>query len=521
MTQPSTSRGRARTAGAQLNLAGGIREFARSTPAATALVDGDRRMTFAELGDRSDRVAALLADAGSGAGGRVAVLLGNRLEYVEIAAGAAKAGAVLVPLDPRGTAAEHAALIDRSGASGLVADAAFEADVPDAAEDLPLVLRLGAGSWGRPYERALAASRAADPRADVGETDPFCVQYTSGTTGRPKGALLTHRSRVLTMFGCAVDYGLGPGRRTAAVAPMAHGAGFCFAYAGPFLGGTTSMMRRWDPEELLRMIERDRLQTVFLVPTHAHALRRVMEQAPRRHDLSSLETMYFDAAALPVPLKEWVIDAFPGVGVHELYGSTEAGIVTNLRPPDALRKAGTVGHPWWMTEVALLAPDGREAGPGEPGELFSRSPFTMLGYLDDPGATAEAVRPDGFLTSGDVAVRDDEGFIAIVDRTKDVIVSGGSNIYPREIENVLAGCDGVAEAAVVGLPDEKWGEVPGAFVVPRPGRDLDFAALEAAVRAVLAPYKAPKVWRAVDALPRNTGGKILKRVLREVYGGPR
>ncbi|GGV18255.1 fatty-acyl-CoA synthase [Actinomadura cremea] len=504
---------------AELNIAGGIREFARSTPAATALVDGDRRLTFAALGDRSDRVACLLADAGLAPGDRVAVLLGNRLEYVEVAAGAAKAGVAMVPLDPRGTAAEHAALITRSGASGLVADAAYEANVPDLAEDLPLALSLGAQGWGRPYERALADARAADPRVRVRETDPFCVQYTSGTTGRPKGALLTHRSRVLTMFGCAVDYGLGPGRRTAAIAPMSHGAGFCFAYAGPFLGGRTSMLRRWDPEELLHMIERDRLQTIFLVPAHARTLRDVMEQAPRRHDLSSLETIYFNAAALPVPLKEWVVETFPHVGVHELYGSTEAGIVTNLRPPDALRKAGSVGHPWWMTEVRLLDPAGRDVGPGEPGELFGRSPFTMAGYLDDPEATAAAVRPDGFLSSGDVAVRDEEGFITIVDRTKDMVVSGGTNIYPREIENVLLGCAGVAEVAVVGLPDERWGEAVAAFVVARPGADLDFGALEAAVRARLAGHKAPKVWRAVDELPRNSGGKILKRVLRDAHGG--
>lgn len=504
---------------AELNIAGGIREFARSTPAATALVDGDRRLTFAALGDRSDRVAWLLADAGLAPGDRVAVLLGNQLEYVEVAAGAAKAGVAMVPLDPRGTAAEHAALITRSGASGLVADAAYEGNVPDLAEDLPLALSLGAQDWGRPYERALANARAADPRVRVRETDPFCVQYTSGTTGRPKGALLTHRSRVLTMFGCAVDYGLGPGRRTAAIAPMSHGAGFCFAYAGPFLGGRTSMLRRWDPERLLDMIERDRLQTIFLVPAHAHTLREVMEQAPRRHDLSSLETIYFNAAALPVPLKEWVVETFPHVGVHELYGSTEAGIVTNLRPPDAMRKAGSVGHPWWMTEVRLLDPAGRDVGPGEPGELFGRSPFTMAGYLDDPEATAAAVRPDGFLSSGDVAVRDEEGFITIVDRTKDMVVSGGTNIYPREIEDVLVGCAGVAEVAVVGLPDERWGEAVAAFVVPRPGTDLDFGALEAAVRARLAGHKAPKVWRAVDELPRNSGGKILKRVLRDAHGG--
>src|SRR5690606_37440387 len=268
------------------------------------------------------------------------------------------------------------------------------------------------------------------------------------------------------------------------------------------------MLSRWDPERLLDMIERDRIQTVFLVPTHAQMLREVMDHSPRRWDLSSLETFYFNAAALPVPLKEWVIEAFPHVGVHEIYGSTEAGVVTNLRPADALRKAGSVGHPWFMTDVKLLDEEGREVGPGEPGELFGYSPYNMIGYLDDPESTAAAIRPDGSLTSGDVAVRDEAGSITIVDRTKDLIISraangylddpestaaairpdgylpsgdvagrdeegfitivdrkqdlnisGAANIYPREIETVLLGSDGVAEVAVVGLPDEKWGEV--------------------------------------------------------------
>jgi acyl-CoA synthetase (AMP-forming)/AMP-acid ligase II len=344
------------------------------------------------------------------------------------------------------------------------------------------------------------------------------VQYTSGTTGRPKGALLTHRSRVLTMFGCAVDFGVGPGKRTAAVAPMALGAGFAFAYAGPFMGGQTSMLHRWDPEQLLDMIERDRLQTVFLVPTHAVMLREMMEQSPRKWDLSSLETFYFNAAALPVPLKEWVMETFPHVGVHEIYGSTEAGVVTNLRPGDALRKPGSVGHAWWMTHIKLLDEDRREVGPGEPGELFGHSPFNMLGYLDDPEATAEAILPDGYLSSGDIAVRDEEGFISIVDRKKDMIISGAANIYPREIESVLHEFDFVSEVAVVGLPDDKWGETVGAFIVPREGRAVDFTALEAAVRERLAGYKAPRVWKAVDELPKNTNGKILKRVIRDDYG---
>jgi acyl-coenzyme A synthetase/AMP-(fatty) acid ligase len=171
---------------------------------------------------------------------------------------------------------------------------------------------------------------------------------------------------------------------------MALGAGFAFGYAGPFMGGQLSMLRRWDPEALLALIEKDRIETVFLVPTHAAGLRQVMEDSSRRFDLSSLHTLYFNAAALPVPLKQWVIDAFPGVGVHELYGSTEAGIATSLRPADAIAKAGTVGHPWFMTEVVLLDAQGNPVPDGEQGELFGRSPFNMNGYLDDPQGTAEA-----------------------------------------------------------------------------------------------------------------------------------
>jgi long-chain acyl-CoA synthetase len=501
----------------QLNIAHGIREFARSTPDAVAVRDGDRSLTFAAVDERSNRFAGALTAAGLAPGDRVALLSWNRLEFVELAAGAAKAGVQMVPLNPRGSAAEHAALVERSGARALVADDALAERVPGNAADLDLLLTLGRTDVGPDYETALAGARAVDPAVEVDEREPFVVQYTSGTTGAPKGALISHRSRVLTMYGCAVDFGVGPGSRTVAVAPMALGAGFAFGYAGCFMGGTLSMLRQWDPEALLRTIETDRIETIFLVPTHATGLRTVMEGSARRWDLSSLHTLYFNAAALPVPLKEWVVEAFPGVGVHELYGSTEAGIVTTLRPADALRKAGTVGHPWFSTEVVLLDDDGVPVAAGEQGELFGRSPYNMNGYLDDPEATAAALRPDGFLTSGDVAVRDEDGFLRIVDRKKDLIISGGQNIYPREIEDQLHRCDGVREAAVVGLPDETWGERVAAFLVPRPGVVLEPAVLEAQLRGRLAGFKTPRSWHVVDDLPRNANGKVLKRVLRDQH----
>ena len=353
-----------------------------------------------------------------------------------------------------------------------------------------------------------------DPRVPTLESDPFCITYTSGTTGQPKGVMISHRSRSLTFYATALEWGLGPNTRTVAVAPMYHGAGFAFGYAPIFTGGTVVMQRKFDPDETLQMVQDQRIESMFLVPTHAQMMRALGDEAITRRDLSSLHTLYFNAAALPVALKKWVLDVFPNTGVHELYGSTEAGIVTNSRPQDALRKAGSVGHPWFMTEVRVVREDGSLVDPGESGELFSRSPYLMNGYLNDPAATAACTTDDGFLTSGDVVVVDDEGFISIVDRKKDLIITGGANVYPREIEEVLATHEGVAECAVIGITDETWGERVVAVVVARAGKSLDHEVIEAHLRGKLAGYKMPKETVVIDALPRNAAGKIVKRDLK-------
>lgn len=504
----------------EMNIASGIREFALCSPRALAVIDRERQLTFAELDDRSNRLACALLDAGLEPGDRVAVLSGNRLEYVEIAAGIAKAGLLMVPLNPRGVAQEHEYILEHSGTRALIVDDQLAAAVEGITNGLAVVLVLGTGGPGRPYEQVLAAAAAADPDARPSERDPFCVQYTSGTTGKPKGVLISHRSRVFTMFAGGLDWGIGPGRRTAAIAPMALGAGFCFAYMGPYLGGTTVMLPRWDPGEFLGMVQRHRLQSVFLVPTHAYGIRALTEDPRADFDLSSLETIYFNAAALPVPLKKWVIAAFPGVDIHELYGSTEGSVVTDLRPDRALDRAGSVGHPWFSTEVRLVDDEGEPVTAGQPGELFSRSPMTMNGYLDDPAATSAALTGDGWCSAGDVAIADEEGFIYIVDRKKDMIISGGQNIYPREIENVLVEADGVSEVAVVGVPDEQWGERVCAHIVPARNASLDPKLLEAHVRGQLAGFKVPREWHFADSLPRNANGKVLKTVLRAQAATP-
>ena len=504
----------------QLNMASGIREFGRATPHRTALVDGDRSLTFAALDERSNRVASGLLASGLQPGDPVAVLSGNRMEYFEVAAGLAKAGLPMVPLNPKNQASDNAYIVEHSEAKALILDDALLAGAGTLPEQLALTLSFSgspSGGAGRDYEQWLAQARAVDPRIAVLETDPFCITYTSGTTGVPKGVLLTHRGRVLNNYASAIEWGLGPSTSTMAVAPLYHGAGFAFAYAGPQLGGTTSVLRSWDPEQFLVGLAQHRVNTVFLVPTHAQQIRRLVEDPAAKYDLSALETLYFNAAALPIELKRWVHEAFPGVGVHELYGSTECAVVTDLRPADSLRKPGSVGHPWFMNEVRILDEDGNEVGPGEPGELFARSPMLMKGYLKNEEATREATTPDGFITVGDVAVRDEEGFISIVDRKKDMIIAGGVNIYPREIEEVVAQHPHIDDVAVIGVPDDTYGERVAAFVVARRGVAVDVGSVEEHVRTGVAKFKVPREWHVVDHLPRNPSGKILKREIRDDY----
>lgn len=498
--------------GAQLNIADGVREFARATPGQTAVIDGDRSLTYSELADRSARWANALLGHDLQPGAHVAVCVGNRLEHPEIACGIAMAGMVMVPLNPRFTEPEARHIVEHSSARALVVEEALTPSVEPVARErgLPVIV-LGDRAGFESYEDVLAASSPVDPRCPVDENEPFCIAYTSGTTGRPKGVMISHRSRALTFYLAALEWGLGTGRTSLAVAPMYHGAGFAFGYAPVFTGGTVVMLRKWSPQEMLDLSERHAVQSIFLVPAHAQMLRQVGRNAIAERDLSRLDTLYFNAAALPFELKRWVVDVFPGVGVHELYGSTESGIITDLRPADMLRKPGSVGQPWFMTEVRVIDDDGRQIQAGGLGELYSRSPYLMLGYYNDPDATARCTDDDGFITCGDLARVDDEGYIHIVGRRSDMIVSGGVNVYPREVEDTLVRHPSVVEAAVVGRPSEQWGEEVTAYVVLAAGCEIDADSIAAHCRESLAGFKIPRRWHVISELPRNAAGKVVKR----------
>jgi long-chain acyl-CoA synthetase len=496
-----------------LLIADGIRASAVRAPRKPALAESGRELTYAELVERIDRVAtAAVHGAGLRHGDRAAIVAPNCLEYMEIVCGVAAAGCAVATVNARSSVREVAEILGDAGARLCFVHPALE-EVVHAAQ-VPSLERIVV--LGDDYERWLASARPARPETVVDEWEPFCIPYTSGTTGRPKGVLLPHRARAHLFFAMAVEFGCySVDDRALGLAPMYHGAGFAFAAAPVFFGGFCEILTRFEPELLLRALAEGGMTNVFMVPSHFHALFALEESTLRRFRPSLLRTIISNAAPLPQATKERIVDYFGDGVLHECYGSTEAGITSNLRPVDQLRKRQCVGHPFPCTEVRLLDDDGREVPAETVGELHTRSPFMFAGYWGRPEATAASMR-DGWFSAGDLARRDEEGYLYIVDRKDDKIVSGGVNIYPREIEEAIARPPAVREVAVFGIPDDYFGEAVCAAVVLAPGATADAEQIVAAC-GELGRYKRPRRVDFCDALPHNAAGKVLRRGLRDPY----
>jgi fatty-acyl-CoA synthase len=338
--------------------------------------------------------------------------------------------------------------------------------------------------------------------------------YTSGTTGRPKGATLTHGNMTWNAANQLLGFDFTQSERTLALAPLFHIGGLNGTVNPTLLrGGCAVLVRRFDPAETLRVIEEQRVNSFFAVPTMLDAMAR--DPGFRSRDLSSLRTIGAAGAAVPLPtLRTW-LDR--GVTMQQAYGMTEAAPgCTVLDSADAERKVGSAGRPVFFTDVRVVRPDGSEADVDEVGEVVVQGPNVMAGYWDDPVQTA-AVLVDGWYHTGDAGSLDAEGFLYVRDRYKDMIISGGENVYPAEVESALLELDGVDEAAVIGVPDPTWGEVGLALLVPSPGTDLDPEAVRTALRERLAGFKVPRHVRVVDALPKTATGKVRKPDLRASY----
>lgn len=496
-----------------LSLVSGIRASSARGPDKIALRDRHGTRTYAQLIGRIDQVSyALHGGSELNPGDHCGILSLNCNEYIELVVGLSQVGVAAATINPRLSKSEITDICNDAGARVLFVDAANikMAKSCDFASVVQII------EFGTQYEDWLAGANLNQRIPSVAECLPFTIPYTSGTTGRPKGVLISSRSRVLTFFSMGIEYGCFSSRdRFLAIAPLCHGAGMAFALASVYFGGYTHLVDSFDPEDILRELSIDEISGVFMVPAHFHAIFALEPKLLAALQSFELRTIISNAAPLPQATKKKIVEYFGEGLLHECYGSTEGGIITSLRPEDQLRKQKCVGHPFPATEVSIRNEEGVECIPNEVGELFCRSPCLFNGYWQLPEETAEALQL-GWCTVGDLARRDEEGYIYIVDRKKDMVITGGMNVYPSEIEDVLIRHPNIIEIAVIGVADDHWGESLKAFVITKNGKPPDYDELVTFCEDSLAKFKIPRKFVQIDALPRNAGGKILRTVLRKI-----
>jgi fatty-acyl-CoA synthase/long-chain acyl-CoA synthetase len=496
-----------------------VARHAAAQPDKPAVIDGDRRLTWSQYHDHRNRLTHALATLGLAAGEHAILYAHNALEVLLASAAVRALGGIPVPMNHRLTTEEAAYIVDHSDATVLFAGDAFlpvVERVRDQAGHLRAVVLLGGErrAWARHIDDLLASGSPAPVDAPPGLGGSMI--YTAGTTGKPKGALRRSTDPAAFLTRLAALRCVAPDDVHLVAGPLYHSAPGGFALYAHALGQTVVVMRRFDAEDALRTIERHRCTTTFMAPTLLKRIVDLPAEVRARYDVSSMRSIVMAAAPCPMRVKEQVL-AFFGPVLHEFYGSTELGINTVLAPAEMLRKPGSCGRAAPGVELAVLDDDGRPVPPGRPGELHVRRGDGVFdGYYKNETATRETARGD-WLSVGDVAWIDDEGFVYICDRKRDMIISGGVNIYPAEIEDVLHRHPAIEDAAVFGVPDAEWGERVHAAVQLRPGTRLSAADVVGFCREHLADYKTPREVSFHADFPRDTAGKLVKRLLREPY----
>jgi acyl-CoA synthetase (AMP-forming)/AMP-acid ligase II len=499
---------------------------ARENPDVAFAIHGGRSVTYREAQALANRMAHALAARGVAPGDRVALLSKNSIEHALWYYACSKAGAVTVPLNYRLAPPEWRYIVNDAGAKLLIAQDALAAALAPVRGELTAVKHwIAHGDAGSGWERfdAFVTGQPETPPAHrAGDDDDVYQMYTSGTTGRPKGAVLTQRAVVAQLHQASLAFRSAPGERALIVAPLYHAAASVTSFVTVQAGGTLYIQDEFGPAEVVRALSEERISVALLVPAMIQfCLVAVPDVAKRRYD--ALRLVIYGASPIAEQTLARAIEVF-GCDFLQGYGMTETtAAATYLMPADHRRAlAGekrlllSAGRAMLGTEIRIVGPDGEPVPNGTIGEIAVRGPQLMRGYWNLPEASAEALR-GGWMHTGDAGVLDDEGFLYVQDRTKDMIVSGGENVYPREVEDVLFQHAAVADAAVIGVPDAKWGEAVKAIVVLKPGASASAEELMRFCDGRLAGYKRPRSVDFIDALPRNPSGKVLKKDLREKH----
>jgi acyl-CoA synthetase (AMP-forming)/AMP-acid ligase II len=493
--------------------------WARVRPGATAVTFGEQAFTWGEWRQRILRLTGALRDAGVRAGDRLAVLDLNHVATIELTLAGSALGAATVPANFRLSPDQIRYILEDARPVILFCGAQF-AGVATAAGADTLVPRRVVIGGDDGYEPFLAAGQP-DEGASAGPDDVCLVMYTSGTTGRPKGAQLTHRGVSAHSEACASTLPLGAADVNLVAMPLFHVGGSCYAQVGIHSGAHTILLREPTPAALFGAIAGG-ASHAFLVPTVIHGVLAAGEQAVAA--FGGLKLVVYGAAPMPLPMLRKALDAWPHVEFVQVYGMTELSGVATLLTAEAHRDGA---HPERLASGGLPLPGVAvrvvdpvtlaDLKPGKTGEIWCRSVQAMRGYLNRPEATVETKTADGWVRTGDIGRMDEAGFVYVMDRLKDMIITGGENVYGPEVESVLNACPGVSEGVIIGVPDDRWGETVKAFVVPAPSAELSADGVIGFCRTRLAHYQCPTSVDIVEELPRSATGKVLKRTLREPY----
>jgi len=507
-----------------------LKMMAMQCPDKEGAADKFRTMTFKQWNERSCRLANGLAKLGVKKGDRFAILAYNCVEWMEIYAASSKGGQVTVPIMFRLAPPEMEYVINHSECKALIVQkelVELANSIRDKLPGIPKENYIFFGDGPTPagyqsYEGIIAGALPDEPDVVVDGDDTWNIMYTSGTTGKPKGVIRTHEGNVAQYVLNGINMGLKPTDCVMLVMPMCHINSIYYSFTYTYVSAKVFVynMISFDPVDLLKTIEKEKITFTSLVPTHYIMMLALPDEIKRKIDVSSIRQLLISSAPARKDTKLAIMDYFKNAELWEAYGSTEAGLVTLLRPEEQFKKLGSIGREIWGTDrIKIMDENGKELPRGEVGELYARTPHIFKGYWKDPERTKSVFQGEWF-SAGDMAYQDEDGYFVLVDRKANMIITGGENVFPSEVENLLGAHPAIKYVAVIGIPHEKWGEAVKAIVTLHQGKSVTDKELIELCKGKIASYKIPKSIDIIkdEEMPMTPTGKILHRILRERYG---